>query len=184
MSETLAPTKFSRCWAMPSADTFSIAPIAEFVERHLRGVSVDPFARNSTLATYTNDLNPETTAQQHIDATDFLLQLRAEGVVADTVIFDPPYSPRQISEVYAQIGRKTTTQDTQSSVLYSRAREAIRGIVMPGSVVLSFGWNSTGMGKGWSLLELMLVAHGGAHNDTICLAQRCEQGDLFDGGAK
>jgi hypothetical protein len=30
------------------------------------------------------------------------------------------------------------------------------------------------MGKGWKQLEIMLVAHGGAHNDTICLAERRE----------
>jgi len=37
-----------------------------------------------------------------------------------------------------------------------------------------FGWNSCGMGDrhGFEQIEILLVAHGGAHNDTICLAER------------
>ena len=50
-----------------------------------------------------------------------------------------------------------------------------------GAIVLSFGWNSAGMGKwsGFEQIELLLVCHGGAHNDTICLAERRQQGTLF-----
>ena len=29
-----------------------------------------------------------------------------------------------------------------------------------------------GTGRGYELVEVMLVAHGGAHNDTICIAER------------
>lgn len=57
----------TRTWAMPSRDTFSIAPIGDFVKRWwcCAGVSVDPFARDHAAATYTNDLNPNTKAQYH-----------------------------------------------------------------------------------------------------------------------
>jgi hypothetical protein len=44
-------------------------------------------------------------------------------------------------------------------------------------VVLSFGWNSAGMGDFFEPVELLLVAHGGAHNDTICVAERCIKTD-------
>jgi hypothetical protein len=39
---------------------------------------------------------------------------------------------------------------------------------------LSFGWNSTGMGqkRGYEIIEILIVAHGSAHNDTICMAER------------
>lgn len=166
--------KMSRAWAMPSADTFDVKPIAEFVRRHMRGVSVDPFARNKRWATHTNDLNPATEAEYHMDAVDFLDMLADQGVVADTIILDPPYSPRQISECYAGIGREVGMKDTQSSVLYKRVRKAALRLCHPDTTVLSFGWNSTGMGKtnGFEIIELLLVAHGGAHNDTICLAER------------
>lgn len=159
---------------MPNANTFSVRPIGDFVSRYLHGVTVDPFARNSGLATHTNDLNPETTAQHHMDAVEFLEMLSEKGIKADVVIFDPPYSPRQISECYAAAGKKAGMIDTQNAALYAKCRAAIRKICGQGSLVLSFGWNSCGMGPGWEAEEIMLVAHGGAHNDTICMVERLQ----------
>lgn len=163
---------FSRAWAMPTADTFECKPIGDFVLRHLRGVSVDPFARNSRLATWRNDMDPNTLAEHHMDAFDFLTYLGFKGVKADTIIMDPPYSPRQITECYAAAGLKATMRDTQNAALYARVRRAARKLCRPGTKVLSFGWNSTGMGEGFERDEILLVAHGGAHNDTICVAER------------
>ena len=164
--------EFSRKWAMPSADTFSIAPIGDFVKRYLSGVSVDPFARNKEWATFTNDINPKTSAAYHMDAGDFLDEMKRQGVIADVVLFDPPYSPRQVAEVYAEIGITPTMQDTQTAASKRVWREGIRAISKPGTICLSFGWNSVGMGQAWETLEILLVCHGGDHNDTICLAQR------------
>jgi len=168
---------FSRTWAMPNADTFSVPPIGDFVRRHLAQskVSVDPFARNKRWATHTNDLNPETQAEHHLDAEEFVKLLVNRGVVADLVIFDPPYSPRQISECYKSIGLEVSMKTTQSALLYQRVRDALARVCVVGTTVLSFGWNSVGMGKkhGFEIEEILLVCHGGAHNDTICVAERC-----------
>lgn len=166
--------KFSRTWAMPASDTFDCKPIGEFVRRYLSGVSVDPFARNKRWATHTNDLNPATEAEHHMDAEAFLKMLALIGVRADCVIMDPPYSPRQISECYKSIGLEVGMKETQSALLYQRVRNAIKPILSPHGVVLSFGWNSVGMGikHGFQQVEILLVCHGGAHNDTICLAER------------
>lgn len=168
--------KFSRTWAMPNADTFSVKPIGDFVQRYLAAsrVSVDPFARNKRWATYTNDLNPDTHADFHLDAEEFLDKLHEDDVTADLLIFDPPYSPRQISECYKSIGREVGMAGTQNGALYKRVRDAVMPILSEDAVVLSFGWNSAGMGakRGFEIIELLLVAHGGGHNDTICLAER------------
>ena len=168
--------RFSRHFAMPDAETFSIAPIGEFVRAYLScaKISVDPFARNRTWATFTNDINPQTAAQSHQDAEDFVRGLKARGVVADVVLFDPPYSPRQIAEHYRAAGLKVGTEETQNGRLYKRVRDALDEIMAPNGIVLSFGWQSAGMGKGrkYELLETLLVAHGGGHNDTICIAER------------
>ena len=167
---------FSRAWAMPSADTFSVQPIGDFVRRYLSEseTSVDPFARNKRWATHTNDLNPETQAEYHMDAEEFLKTLAAQGVKCDMAIFDPPYSPRQISECYKSFGREVGMKDTQSAVLYQRVRDALIEVLTDDAVVLSFGWNSVGMGVGrrFKQAEILLVCHGGAHNDTVCLAER------------
>lgn len=171
-------TTFTRIWAMPSADTFDIAPIGQLVKRYLRAskVSVDPFARNKRWATYTNDLNPETAAEYHMDALEFLDKLNTDNVKADLFLFDPPYSPRQIQECYQGVGREVTMQDTQNSRLYSEVRKRIHPIMDIGGIVISCGWNSHGMnnsgGKGWEFLEGLLVCHGAAHNDTIVTVER------------
>lgn len=158
---------------MPSADTFDCQPIGGLVRKYLRGVSVDPFARNKRWATYTNDLNPNTAAEYHMDAVAFLEMLAGRGVDADVVIFDPPYSPRQIAECYAEAGLSAGMQDTQSGRFKRLCRDAIRKITKPGGVVLSFGWNSVGMGPGFAGEEMLIVCHGGDHNDTICFVERC-----------
>ena len=177
---------FSKVWAMPSADTFSIPPIEAFVKKYLSQsqVSVDPFARNKTWATHTNDLNPKTQASHHMDAEEFLKMLSEQSVIADLGLLDPPYSPRQISECYKECGITVGMKDTQNSVLYSRVKTAFSPVLSTNAIVLSFGWNSSGMGKkhGFEPIEIMLVCHGGAHNDTICMAERrvLPEPSLFD----
>jgi hypothetical protein len=168
--------QFSRSFAMPSAETFSVRPIGEFVQRYLAAskASVDPFARNRDWATYTNDIDRNTSAQAHMDAEEFLDYLHAKNISVDLALFDPPYSPRQISEHYKAAGIEVTQEDTQSARLYKRVRDALDRIVQPGGIVLSFGWQSAGMGlkRGYQPIEILLVPHGGAHNDTICIADR------------
>ena len=161
---------------MPSENTFSVKPIGDFVRRYLDKsvLSIDPFARNYSLATVTNDIDKSTTAQYHLDAEEFLKTIRCEGKSGDMVILDPPYSPRQISECYKSIGMNVTMKDTQSAVLYKRVRDAVLPVLSDDGIVLSFGWNTVGMGKkrGFEIIEIMLCCHGGAHNDTICMAER------------
>lgn len=167
--------RFTREFAMPSGDTLSVKPIGEWTKWLVRDCKaiVDPFARNCTIAHYRNDLNPDTAAEYHMDAEDFLLSLRGK-VSADAVIFDPPYSPRQISEIYKGVGRSVGMKDTQSSVLYKRVRDAADTILADGGIVLSYGWNSCGMGvvRGYTMFDMLVVCHGGAHNDTLCVAER------------
>ena len=168
-----------RVWAMPNADTFSVKPIGEFVRKYLAKskVSIDPFARNKRWATHTNDLSPDTKAISH-QAADYLLEgLVTASVRADLVLFDPPYSLRQCKEVYESVGRTVTMKDTQDWIKWPRERNAINQLLTPDGVVLSFGWNSNGMGKtrGFELIEVLLVCHGSGHNDTICIAERKQQ---------
>lgn len=162
---------------MPNLETFSVDVIREFVLRYLRpkAVAIDPFARNCDFAhPYTNDLNPDTAPMHHMEAIAFLKMLEHDRVSPDITLFDPPYSPRQIQECYNGIGRVVTQRDTQKSAAWAEERDVISRILKPGGVVLSFGWNSNGMGKGrgFEIEEILLVAHGASHNDTICLAER------------
>lgn len=170
--------EMQREWAMPNRSTFRIPPIARFVERHLDTAGgmhcwVDPFVRDSPFRnrmTLTNDLDPSFEADYHLDALDFLRSIPDASL--DGVLFDPPYSPRQVAECYRGVGREVTSQDTQSRFWGDLKKEMGR-IVWPGGKVLCFGWNSGGAGKssGFRLEEVLLVAHGGWHNDTICTAE-------------
>lgn len=159
---------------MPTKNTFDCLPINELVQRYISSskTSVDPFARDSNLATYTNDLNPNTNAEYHMDALDFLKLLSERDVKADVVLLDPPYSLRQMKECYENIGRKVSQRETQR--FYGDLRDAVDNLIMPMGHVLSFGWNSIGMGKtrNYRIIEIKLVCHGRAHNDTICVVDQ------------
>ncbi len=181
---------FRREWAMPSADTFDIPCIAGFVQKYLlkSKMSIDPFARNKRWATYTNDLNPDTAATVHMDAREFISDLCNRGVVADLVFCDPPYSQVQVSRAYANIGKLYKPfGDDNNAVLYRETRDGLHRLLQPGGIALSFGWNSSGFGekRGYEILEILLVCHGGAHNDTICVAERRTERapDLFQNSA-
>jgi hypothetical protein len=164
----------TRAFGFPNEDTLSCPPIADFARRWLadRAVIVDPFARNSHWATlYSNDLNPATRARFHMHAWLFLWMLARQKVCADAVIFDPPFSPTQVKRVYDSIGVKADRRDTQTARLKRVCRWLIRRISGPGTVVLSFGWNTQGMGREWNLEELLICDHGGDHNATLCRAE-------------
>lgn len=181
LAVTQGPIKFERTFAMPSTETFSIKPIHDFVQRYLQdyssraGESIDPFARNKNWCAWNNDLDPNTSADNHEDAEAFCNGIFADhGQCVELALFDPPYSPRQISECYKGFGREVTTKDTQNAALYKRVRDALDPLIIQGGICLSFGWSTNGMGKGrgYVIEEILLVAHGGAHNDTICMAER------------
>ena len=86
---------YSREFSMPNKQTFSLPPVVRLLSRRLEGASVivDPFAGNSTVATLTNDLNPETSAQSHMLADAWLDELIERRITVDAVLFDPPYKP-------------------------------------------------------------------------------------------
>ena len=161
---------------MPSAETFSIAPFAELLARVMPvdGVTADPFARTSRRATFSNDLDPTFGHQFSLDSRAFARALAERGERLDGIFFDPPYSPRQISECYRSVGLAVGMEETQSARLYSETRDGLDALSRIGCIAVSFGWNSVGFGRerGWELLEVHLCCHGGAHNDTIAVVER------------
>lgn len=165
--------KMKRIWAIPSKHTFTIKPIHELVERYrleYGGIWIDPFAGFNSPAEIQNDLNPESPAEYNMKAQDFAqLDLKF-----DHVLFDPPYSPRQISECYKNIGLVPGMKDTQNGALYNNVKSALIPKVKPESICISFGWNSAGFGKtnGFDIIEILLVSHGGGHNDTIIVVDK------------
>lgn len=164
--------KISRAWAMPNKNTFKIPPIKKLIEKEvdLNNLWIDPFANENKYASVTNDLNKTYNTDYHIDALDFLKMFDDNSI--DGVLYDPPFSSRQVVECYNNVGFKVTQKTTQSSYWTNHKKEISR-IMKVGGKVLTFGWNSGGIGKkyGFEISEILLVAHGGWHNDTICTVE-------------
>lgn len=119
-----------------------------------------------------------------MEALEFLQMLKAQGVLADLVLFDPPYSPRQIAECYQLVGRETKGMESTQASRWSEWKNAIAAICAPGATVISCGWNTNGIGLtlGFEIQDILLVCHGGWHNDTIVTVERKTQSaqtDLF-----
>ena len=166
--------KITRAWAMPNFATFTIKPIAELLKRYDIGKNwIDPFAGWNSPAEFTNDINPKAPTTHHAEAEKFV---KSFGDGKYQALFDPPYSNRQISEHYKESGLQPNWRDT-SAEFYSRVKDPLASKIKKGGYVISFGWNSAGMGKnrGFEIVEILLVAHGGAHNDTIVTVERKEK---------
>ena len=163
----------TRQWAMPNKNTFSIKPISEILQKyiHENDIVIDPFANNNKYGTITNDINPEYNTNYHMDATEFLKIL--DDKCADVVLFDPPYSSRQVSECYKSFGMSVNMETTQGSY-WRKQKEQISRITKHGGICITCAWNSGGIGKkyGFKIAEILLVAHGGWHNDTIVTIER------------
>lgn len=164
--------KINRVWAMPNKNTFSIEPIGKLIGKYVGNGKgwIDPFARDSNIAMITNDINPNTTALFHLHALDFIQQL--PGNSYDGVLFDPPYSLRQVKECYDGIGIDMSFDD--SKMFPTNVKNLIAHKIKPNGIVICCGWDSVGFGKkrGFELIEILLVCHGGRHNDTIVTVER------------
>lgn len=172
----------TREWCMPNSRTFKIKPIKNIIERYQEelvsnSLVLDPFSNQNIvidrerLNLITNDIDPQYDTDYSLDALDFLKMFSDESV--DLVLYDPPYSPRQVSEVYKKLDMSVNMQTTQASYWGNQKKEISR-IVKKGGYVLTFGWNSGGIGKtkGFEIVEILMVAHGGWHNDTIVTVEK------------
>jgi len=161
----------NRVWAMPSRHTFTIKPIAKLLSKYVGSGEgwVDPFAGENSPAQITNDLNPDKPATFHLHAKEFAGQLRGKY---KGVLFDPPYSLRQVKECYDKIGVKLFQEDTQH--FPQNVKQLLTPKIEDNGIVITFGWNSQGFGKnlGLELIEVLMVPHGRGHNDTIVTVER------------
>ena len=87
-------------------------------------------------------------------------------------MFDPPYSQRQLKEMYHNSGLSFTYP--MNSSYWAECKKEISRIMKPGGKVICFGWNTNGIGKkhGFEISRIVLVAHGSQHNDTIATVEK------------
>jgi hypothetical protein len=162
-----------RVWAMPNKWTFEVKPIMELIRKYAKDGKnwIDPFAGMNSPAELTNDLNEDMPTKYHKDAITFCKELKDKQF--DGILFDPPYSLRQIREAYRGAGL-SYAKITINAQFYNNVRKVAHTIVKPGGYAINFGWHSNGFGKrfGFKIVEILLVAHGGAHYDTICTVEK------------
>ena len=141
-----------RYWAMPSHQTFTIKPFKELIEKELGSEYIDPF--------------PYPFKQ---DAIEYLKTI--EDNSKNYLVFDPPYSQRQLREMYDNNG--LSLDNPMNNSYWANCRKEISRIIKKNGKVISFGWNSNGIGKkyGFEITKVVLVAHGSQHNDTIATVE-------------
>ena len=162
--------KIERIWAMPNKWTFTIKPIAQLLKDEVNdGVWIDPFAGENSPAAITNDINPDRPTTYHMDALEFL-KMFPDGSV-DGVLYDPPYSPRQVRECYDGIDGNIKWDGR--TTFWSETKNEVARVLKHGGKAICFGWNSMGIGinRGFEMKTVLLVPHGGTRNDTICTVE-------------
>ena len=136
----------------PTKNTFGCRPIRKLIKRHIGLKFFDPF--------------PYPFRQ---DALAYMA--KAPDRSERRIILDPPYSDNQLLESYKNAGGFSITGNP---VYWAKIKDEAARILKPGGLILTCGWNSTGLGKtrGCSKEILLVVNHGAQHNDTLCLIER------------
>jgi hypothetical protein len=119
----------------------------------------DPFARNCAWGTHTNDIDPSTDAQSHMDALEWLQSLPTGEF--SYVLFDPPFSSRQAQKYEA--GHVNVYTDP--GYVKKCFDEIFRILVINGNV-LKLGYNSS-RPNGFEIKKGWIVNFGGNRNDVI-----------------
>lgn len=154
--------KFTYLKQPPKRYTFEQPKLKKWVERRCIGKVLNLFAGKTRLNVNETrvDSNPDVNPDYCMDAIEFVKKWN--GKKFNTVILDPPYNLRKGREKYHNryIGKFTLLKKELSRIL------------MPNAIVISLGYKSTGMGKGYTKKEICLINHGGDHNDTIILLEK------------
>jgi len=170
----------NRIWAMPNKLTFTIKPIKMLVEKYVNGVVIDPFANVSKYGTITNDLNPEFDTNYHLDALTFLKMIESNS--ADVVLYDPPYSITQAAQCYNDYGKDKLEQSVANMGYWAKCKNEVARILKTDGICVICGWSSNGVGlkRGFEMIEILLVPHGGSKNDTIITVEKKVKYEMFD----
>lgn len=167
--------EINRKWAMPNKETFRIHPIKELLSRHVpagKNNWMDFFARDTHLAEFTNDINPKWKTDYHSDALT-LAKTFADNEFSGCLL-DWPFSLNQSKTLYNDLGKGHFCVRPDSMQYWSKFKHEVARITEVNGTVITFGWSSMGIGKnrGFEMIEVLIVPHGGSRNDTIITVER------------
>ena len=153
---------------MPSIWTFTMRPVKDLFKKYNVGKGwADSFAGENSPAEFANDIEGRDN-QFQMDALDFLKSIESKSKKGN--LFDPPYSVEQCLRRYTPKHGGTAGR----AEYWAKCKDEIARITEIGGLVISFCWDSTGVGKkrGFEIIEIKLLCHGACHNDTIITVER------------
>ena len=152
--------KIERHWCMPNHKTFEMSPVKKLIKEELDNEYVDPF--------------PHPFKQ---DAIEYLKSFKNNSV--NGLVFDTPYSQYQLNLMYKGLGKyfhnsPDKNPDDRITKYWSNCKKEIERIARIGATVISFGWNTNGIGKSYNfkIERILILAHGGRHNDTLITVEK------------
>jgi hypothetical protein len=174
--------KIDRVFEMGHIMTFEMPKLRRFVLSQFTGKVLNVFGGNTDLKPYyhgsiiSNDINSNAPTDFHYDAMQIDKYFEAQSF--DGAIIDPPYSMYQATESYG-----CSKRVVQRITL---VRNAVDILLKPGAIVVTLGYNSTGMTKnrGYVKKKLLLVNLGGSHNDIMVLVEKKVRQELSSFGGK
>jgi hypothetical protein len=110
------------------------------------------------------------------DVVDVLPVLIRKNAKFDLIISDPPYTYFQSTRTYGGEKKKRHQMITPIKEMYD-------ALLVPGGDIISFGFNSTGLGKerGYVKKLLLIINSGSGHNDiAITEETKCGEGGDCD----
>ena len=172
----------------PHIKSLILRYIRRLNELHQMTVSIcDPFANDSArlwegAMVTSNDINTEFETTYNMEANDFGEEMERKGRMFDLVLFDPPYSLRQLKDCYAGVGKDLDLWQTQN--MWGRCKNALAQCIPVGGYVIHLGWHSHGFGKnrGFEKVEMMVCEQAGKderYNVLVTVEQKT-QASIFD----
>jgi hypothetical protein len=136
---------------------------AQCLEKVVLNLFAGPTRLNGCAREITNDWNPAFNTNYCVDALDCVKVLAENGVEAERVVIDPPYSYRKSMELYQ--GRYNSR--------FKQLLDVIPEVLTPDGRVITFGYHSKVMSRkrGFAIREICLISHGGAQHDTIATVE-------------
>jgi len=158
--------RFNVTYTIPSRYMFTDGRVMKILKQEMtNSVWLDPMAGYNSPAQVCNDLDPNTPAQYHEDALLFLK--RQPDEYYDGVIFDPPYTPKQSREYYAE----RIPPKSFYKYLIDCKREIAR-IIKPGGKYIQFWYTVMGL-WGYKTTRVVLICQlAPGRPDIICVVQR------------
>ncbi len=143
--------RINRKWEMPNSKTFKIKTIKELIKKYIKEehIVIDPFANEHSIKEeikcskyISNDIDTKYNTDYNLDAQEFLKLFDNNSV--DVLLFDPPYSGRQVKECYSKLGKTVTMNDTNSGYFARFKKEIARILKIRRNLynmLLEYKWN-------------------------------------------